>query len=92
MLFAASNITIRVLIDSMLILLVEEKVRGRITIIVGVISVIFIPPFTILGGLLADIIGIGVLFVGSGIWLILWSIFPILDKDVKNLKQLEVSQ
>ncbi|WAA09114.1 MFS transporter [Fervidibacillus albus] len=92
MFFAASNVVVGVMYNSMLILFVEEKVRARVTTMYGAIMGIFIPPFTILGGLLADQVGIAPLFIGSGIWLILWSFFPMIDKDMKGLKRLDISE
>lgn len=91
MLFASSNVAVTVMYNSMLILFVEEEVRGRVMTMYGSLIGIFIPPFTILGGYLADQIGIAPLFIGSGIWLLLWSIFPMIDQDLKGLKRLDVS-
>lgn len=84
--FSASLVLVNVVLNSMMMILIKDSHRGRVFTLVAAIGGIFVPFAALSGGFLVDVVGIAVLFVASGIWLIAWSVLPIVDRDLKQVK------
>ncbi|WP_054712642.1 hypothetical protein [Bacillus sp. JCM 19041] len=84
--FSASLVLVNVVLNSMMMILIKDSHRGRVFTLVAAIGGIFVPFAALSGGFLVDVVGIAVLFVASGFWLIAWSLFPLVDRDLKQVK------
>ncbi|MDN4606186.1 MFS transporter [Sporosarcina highlanderae] len=75
-----------VLYSSLLIVLVEDKYRGRVYTLNGAIATFLMPGFAIAGGIIAEWgIPVNQLWVGAGIWVLLLSLFFLLDPDIREI-------
>ncbi|WJE61517.1 MFS transporter (plasmid) [Bacillus mycoides] len=91
MLVLSSGTILRITFNSFMIICVEDKFRGRIMSLAIAISAIIVPLISILGGYLSDHLGIGVVYILSGSWVIVWALFPLIDKDIRTVN-LEAQQ
>jgi MFS transporter, DHA3 family, macrolide efflux protein len=66
--------------------LVPENFRGRVFGLSQSLSVLLIPISALLGGLLADQIGVVPLFVGCGIWIAVLSCVALTSPHVRNVR------
>ncbi|MET3939125.1 DHA3 family macrolide efflux protein-like MFS transporter [Paenibacillus sp. PvP094] len=78
----------RIIFNSFFMHAVEEKVRGRVLSLSLAISVVTVPLFSLLGGYISDIVSANYVYVFSGIWLSIWSVFPLLDQDIKSIDKI----
>ncbi|MGG0650392.1 MFS transporter [Bacillus mycoides] len=85
MLVLSSGTILRITFNSFMIICVEDKFRGRIMSLAIAISAIIVPLISILGGYLSDHLGIGVVYILSGSWVIVWALFPLIDKDIRTV-------
>lgn len=77
-----------ILWSSLLIVLVEDKFRGRVFTLNGAISSFLMPGFAIAGGIIAEWgIPVSQLFVGAGIWVLVLSFFILIDPDIRGIKK-----
>ncbi|MDN4606187.1 MFS transporter [Sporosarcina highlanderae] len=77
-----------ILWSSLLIVLVEDKFRGRVFTLNGAISSFLMPGFAIAGGIIAEWgIPVNQLFVGAGIWVLLLSFFLLVDPDIRGIRK-----
>ncbi|GAB3802156.1 MFS transporter [Virgibacillus kimchii] len=74
-----------VMFGSILILLVKDQVRARINTITGALSSVVIAPTVLIGGWIADLYDVSILYVFAGIWIFLCGLFPLIDKDLKSI-------
>ncbi|GKV56147.1 MFS transporter [Sporosarcina sp. NCCP-2222] len=77
-----------ILYNSLLIVLVEDKFRGRVYTLNGAISSFLMPAFAIAGGIVAEKgFPVNQLFIGAGAWVILLSLFLLIDSDIRSIKK-----
>lgn len=72
--------------SSLLITLVEDQYRGRVMNLTAALSALFIPAFTLLGGLLADVYSASILYIFAGGWIVLFGVIIFFDKDVRKIR------
>lgn len=84
-----SSILINIIFSSSIILLIEDQYRGRVFTITVAIASILMPFLALGGGYIADILQVSYLFLFAGVWLIIWSFAPFIDKDLRNISQLQ---
>ena len=77
-----------ILYSALLIVLVEDKFRGRVFTLNGAISSLLMPAFAIAGGIIAEQgFPVNHLFIGAGAWVVLLSIFILFDKDIRSIEK-----
>jgi MFS family permease len=77
-----------ILYNSLLIVLVEDKFRGRVYTLNGAIGSFLMPGFAIAGGVIAEWgIPVNQLFVGAGIWVLLLSLVFLFDPDLRGVQK-----
>lgn len=77
-----------ILYSALLIVLVEDKFRGRVFTLNGAIASFLMPGFAIAGGIIAEWgIPVNQLFVGAGIWVLLLSFFLLVDPDIRGIQK-----
>lgn len=77
-----------ILYSSLLIVLVEDKFRGRVYTLNSAIATFLMPGFAIAGGLIAEWgISVNHLFIGAGIWVLLLSLFFLFDPDLRDVQK-----
>lgn len=77
-----------ILYSALLIVLVEDKFRGRVFTLNGAIASFLLPGFAIAGGIIAEWgIPVNQLFVGAGIWVLLLSFFLLVDPDIRGIQK-----
>jgi len=84
-LFVFTLTLLNINLNTFLITLVEDQYRGRVLGIIMAISGSLIPIFSLLGGLLADLYHVNIVYLISGIWTILVGVYTIFDKDMKTI-------
>lgn len=77
---------INIIFGSLLIILVKDEYRGRVGTLTTVIASIMIPPTTLIGGYIADILHVSILFIFAGLWAVLIGIVPIIDRDLRTIE------
>ncbi|WP_147056787.1 MFS transporter [Sporosarcina luteola] len=77
-----------ILYSALLIILVEDKFRGRVFTLNSAIASFLMPGFAIAGGFIAEWgIPVNYLFVGAGIWVLLLSFYILLDPDIRGIEK-----
>lgn len=77
-----------VLYNSLLIVLVEDKFRGRVYTLNGAIATFLMPGFAIAGGVIAEWgIPVNQLFIGAGIWVLILSLAFLFDPDLRGVQK-----
>lgn len=77
-----------ILYSSLLIVLVEDKFRGRVFTLNSAIASFLMPGFAIAGGVIAEWgIPVNQLFIGAGIWVLLLSFFLLFDPDIRGIQK-----
>ena len=77
-----------ILYSALLIVLVEDKFRGRVFTLNSAIASFLMPGFAIAGGFIAEWgIPVNYLFVGAGIWVLLLSFYILLDPDIRGIEK-----
>lgn len=77
-----------ILYSALLIVLVEDKFRGRVFTLNSAIASFLMPGFAIAGGFIAEWgIPVNYLFVGAGIWVLLLSFFILFDPDIRGIEK-----
>lgn len=77
-----------ILWSSLLIVLVEDKFRGRVFTLNSAIASFLMPGFAIAGGFIAEWgIPVNRLFVGAGIWVLFLSFFLLVDPDIRGIQK-----
>ncbi|MCG3087207.1 MFS transporter [Sporosarcina cyprini] len=77
-----------ILYSALLIVLVEDKFRGRVFTLNGAISSLLMPAFAIAGGIIAEQgFPVNQLFIGAGAWVVLLSLFLLFDKDIRSIEK-----
>ena len=77
-----------IIYNTLMIVLVEDRFRGRIFTLQGAISSLLIPFFSLAGGLIADLVSVQTLFVSGGVWVLICALFPLIDRDIRAIKRL----
>jgi DHA3 family macrolide efflux protein-like MFS transporter len=77
-----------ILLNSILIILVPENQRARVFTIFVSLSACLIPVSSLLGGYLTDLYHVSYMFIFAGIWVCLLSGFPIIVREIRELKKL----
>lgn len=85
-----SLIVFSILVNTLMIVLVEDKFRGRVLTLQSAIASLLIPAFSIIGGIIGDLIDIKYLFVIAGLWVAICAFFPLIDRDIRAIKQLPI--
>ena len=88
MMLSAAGTLMNVLFGSLLITLIEDKFRGRVITLVSALASLLMPGIAVLGGLIADWSNIVYLFIFSGVWCLLWGVYPLFDKDLKMISKI----
>lgn len=83
-----SAIVYSILGNTLIIVLVEDKFRGRLMTLQSAIASLLIPVFSIAGGIIADVIEIKYLFIFAGLWMVVCSFFPLIDRDIRAVERL----
>lgn len=73
-----------IVFSSIQILAIPDHYRGRVTTTIRSLSVSLIPLSNILGGIIADLIGVNFVFLIAGMWQILIVIITIKHKNIFN--------
>lgn len=89
MFFAMGSVLFNVLLNSMFMIFVDDELRGRVKTLSMSLSTLSVPVLSIAGGILADRIGVSILFILAGIWLMAWSVFPLLDRDLRTMQNIQ---
>ncbi|MDW0114191.1 hypothetical protein QT711_13425 [Sporosarcina saromensis] len=77
-----------ILYNALLIVLVEDKFRGRVYSLNGAIATFLMPGFAITGGIIAEWgVPVNQLFIGAGIWILLLSVFLLVDRDIRSIRK-----
>lgn len=82
-----SIIVYSILHNTLMIVLVEDKFRGRLMTLQGAIASLLIPAFSIAGGIIGDLIEIKYLFIYAGLWVVICAFFPLIDRDIRAIKR-----
>ncbi|RHW36035.1 MFS transporter [Neobacillus notoginsengisoli] len=85
MLVLASGAILRITFNSFMMICVEDKFRGRMMSLAIAISAIIVPAVSLLGGYLSDKFGVGIVYILSGSWIFIWTLFPLIDKDIREI-------
>ena len=81
-----------ILDNTLMIVLVEDKFRGRLMTLQSAIASLLIPVFAITGGVIADLIDIKYLFIFAGLWVVICSFFPLIDRDIRAISRFPSGQ
>jgi MFS transporter, DHA3 family, macrolide efflux protein len=84
LLMCATSVT-RITFNSFLMICVEKQFRGRMMALTIALSAVIVPFIALLGGYLSDHAGVAWVYVLSGLWVVVWSIFPLVDKDLRAI-------
>ncbi|KMK74404.1 hypothetical protein AB990_21065 [Alkalihalobacillus pseudalcaliphilus] len=84
----ASSVILNITFSSLLILEIEDQYRGRLFSLISLFSVFLMPPLAIIGGIIADLFAVQHLFYFTGIYMTVIALYPLIDKDIKNLAKL----
>ena len=77
-----------ILYNALLIVLVEDKFRGRVYTLNGAIATFLMPGFAIAGGIIAEWgVPVNQLFIGAGLWILLLSFFLLFDRDIRSIRK-----
>lgn len=77
-----------ILYNSLLIVLVEDKFRGRVYTLNVAIASFLMPGFAIAGGIVAEWgVPVNLLFIGAGLWMLLLSFFLLFDRDIRSIRK-----
>lgn len=82
----ASSIIFSILQNSLMMILIEDRYRGRLLTLQAAISSMLIPVFSIVGGIVADLFHVSYLFIFAGLWIGLCALFPLVDADLKQIE------
>ncbi|WP_110926765.1 MFS transporter [Bacillus massiliglaciei] len=85
MLVFASGSVLRITFQSFMILCVEDRFRGRMMSLAIAISAVVVPLVSLLGGYLSDHFSVGLVYILSGTWILMWALFPLLDRDLRTM-------
>ena len=85
MIIAAAEVLMMISINSMLIILVEEKFRARVMSLAMSISNLFMPVGMLLNAFISQYFHIKYVFIIVGIWALIWAIVTLLNADIRNL-------
>ncbi|WP_158234713.1 MFS transporter [Lentibacillus sediminis] len=88
LLMTFSSIIINIVFGSLLIILVKDEFRGRVMTLTSALASLLIPVVAVTGGYVADLFQVHYLFLFAGIWMIALGFFPLIDKDVRSIKEL----
>ena len=81
-----------ILDNTLMIVLVEEKYRGRLITLKVAIASLLIPVFSIAGGIIGELIEIKYLFIFAGLWVVIRAFYPLIDRDIRAISRLPSGQ
>ena len=85
MIIAGAEVFMLISINSMLIILVEERFRARVMSLAISISNVFMPLGMLFNAFIADYFAIKYVYVIVGIWVLLWAMVVLFSKDLRSL-------
>ncbi|MBE1555250.1 MFS transporter [Sporosarcina limicola] len=88
MMMTASIIIFSIIDNTLMIVLVKDEFRGRVFMLKVAIASLLIPIFSLAGGLIADSIPVNYLFIFGGCWVLICSLFPLFDRDIRAIERL----